>query len=385
MSHATNDLADRLLADVANAETPPSKPSMYGYRSLAKRLSEHCPKAPIAMPAFRRYLDDTGKATLKTVRRRYDFANRVFNSEPVKVLGIPNPCDLIARPGKIVTSSLRQRREYARANGPTPPPPPAPAPGAETPPPLVTVPDIIIPDSMIPTREVVDRYLERARQRGLKARTLVCYGYVLDALAEVSPTLPMSVVEDIYVVLGDPGYYKGNTRRQRYGVLSAFVHSLVYQALGIENTLSQVPRPPKEKTRKRKFTDAEIAALLEVGTPQEVAFVRLCLDCGIRVGEAASLTVDSIEYDELSVDGKSGVHKVPVHPSIAEEMLALANERGEIWWDERGKLNGAQLAKRFRQHAERVGISGEQIGAHTVVKMVDFSYKPSSAIPADAV
>ena len=118
---------------------------------------------------------------------------------------------------------------------------------------------------------------------------------------EVSPTLPPSV-DQVYSVLGDPTDYKPNTRRQRHAVLHALFNSGTYLALGLPDPLQGVPRPAVEKTRKRKFTNEEIAALIDVGDAPEVAFVKLGLDAGRRVGEAASITIDCIEDDGVIED-----------------------------------------------------------------------------------
>ena len=355
MAHSTRDLLDRFLEDLANADPKPSKGSMYGYRSLAKRFATHCPKAPVPMTGMKKYLDDTGEATLNTVRRRYDFANRFFNTEAVQGLGLPNPCDLIARPGKIVTSTIRMRRERVRT-------------GAATPAPADVEPvDEIQPEAsaLVSTQEVVDRYMERRRLKSLAKATLDNYAYVLGMLADVSPTLP-ETEDDVYEVMGDPEYYKNGTRRQRYAALSAFHNSPIYKALGIPNPLTGVERPPKKATRKRTFDDEEIDALLAVATPQEAAFIRFGLDAGPRVGEATSITIGAIKDDEVEVKGKSDLRTIPIHLEIAVELRSLANAAGEIWYDERGRLNAEQLAKRFQQHAERAGITGEQIGPHTL-------------------
>ena len=362
MSHETQVLGDRFLADLANAEEPLSQSSMDGYRSLMRRLVSKCPKFPVSFPAFKRYLDDTGKATLETMRRRYDFADRFFNSELVRDLGIPNPCDSIARPGKIVITAVEKRGQDA--GGPA-----APAaavlvdPAAPGPEPLTTLQQA--GTGVVPTREIVDRYLEFCRLNGASVNTIKSYRRILGLLVEASPTLPPSV-DQIYSVLGDPDDYKPNTRRQRYAVLHALFNSATYLALGLPDPLQGVPRPAKDRTKKRKFTGAEIAALLDTDDAQELAFVRLGLDAGPRVGEAASITVDWVEDDELTVDGKNGVRKMPISRSMSEELRALANERGEIFYDERGRLYADQLAERFREHAKRAGIAGLQIGPHTL-------------------
>ena len=354
MSYATTDLGASFLATLAETDQPPSPQSLYGFKSLMKRLATHCPRLPVPAPAFRSFLDDTGKSTLHTVRRRYDFANRFFRSYLVQELDIPNPCEDIVRPGKIVAAAVRKTPASAASSAPAPALPP---PAAASPDPVSGV--------VFSTQGVVDRYLERVRQDGVKLSTLRGYGCVLRRLERISPTLLPSV-DQVYEVMGDPEYCSGNTRLQRYAVMGAFFNHVVYQKLGLGNPLSEVPRPPKVKTWKRKFTDPEIAALLEVGTPQEVAFVKLGLDCGIRVGEAASITVDRIQHDEIAIDGKKGERKVPVHPELSAELRGLANELGEIWYDERGRLNAEQLTKRFRSHAERAGITGKQTGPHTL-------------------
>ena len=357
MSYATTDLGEQFLADFIATDPPPAAGSVYGFRSLMKRLVTHCPTIPVPAPAFRHFLDDTGKSALLTVRRRYDFANRVFRSDRVQALGISNPCDLVARPGKIVTSSVRQRREHTRI---------APAAPAVAPVDMEPVAETqLVEQGVVSTQEVVDLYLERCRQKPLAKTTIVNYSYVLNFLAEVSPTLP-ETEDDVYEVMGDPEYYKNGTRRQHFGALSAFHNSPTYQALKLPHPLENVQRPPKKATPKRTFTDQEIESLLSVATPQEAAFVRLGLDAGPRVGEAASLTIDRIKDYEVEVDGKGGLRWIPIHLDIAEELRALANDRGEIWHDARGRLTDSRLAGRFRRHAERAGITGDQIGPHTL-------------------
>ena len=66
------------------------------------------------------------------------------------------------------------------------------------------------------------------------------------------------------------------------------------------------------------------------------------------------------------MDGKGGLRCIPIHLEIAEELRALANDRGEIWHDARGRLKDPRLAGRFRRHAERAGITGDQVGPHTL-------------------
>ena len=364
MSQSTQEMVDQFLADLASGEDPPSASTMKGYRSRGRRLADHCPRLPAPMAAVKRFLDDTGETKLGTLRHRYDFGKRFFNSEPVRDLGIPNPFDLIARPGKIVVivQATAVGPEVAAqppiVTGPAVASKPAAVAGSETEPRSVEGP-------VVATQPVVDRYLELRRLNGASESTVKSYRRKLGELANVSPMLPPSV-DQIYTVLGDPEYCKPNTRRNRYAILHAFFNSATYLELGLPDPMAEVPRPPKDRTKKRKFKDAEIAALLDTGDAQEVLFVKLGLDAGPRVSEAASITVDCIEDDELTVDGKEGVRKVPISLPMAAELRAMANERGEIFYDERGRLDGPQLAQKFRDHVERAGITGPQRGPHTL-------------------
>ena len=188
MSHETKSLGDRFLADLANAEEPLSQSSIDGYRSLMRRLASRCPKFPVRFPAFKRYLDDTGKATLETMRRRYDFANRFFNSEPVRDLGIPNPCDRIARPGKIVITAVQETGQGAGGVAPLASAAPV-APAAAT---LTAFGTPPVEGPVVATQPVVDRYLELCRLNDASVNTIKTYARILGLLVEISPTLPLT-------------------------------------------------------------------------------------------------------------------------------------------------------------------------------------------------
>lgn len=85
-------------------------------------------------------------------------------------------------------------------------------------------------------------------------------------------------------------------------------------------------------------------------------FIPLVLDCGVPVGEVASITAEWIEDDQVTIVGKSGVHKVPISPEIADRLRARANDAGEIWYDHRGRLESHQLGHASRDLAVSVGI-----------------------------
>ena len=162
----------------------------------------------------------------------------------------------------------------------------------------------------------------------------------------MSPTLPITE-DQVYAVLGDPDDYKTNTRRQRFFSMSGLFNSRVYLDLNLGNPLDGIETPKEGDPRERTFSVQEIHDLLvSAETLQEVTFILLILDTGIRVGEAASITIDAMQDGELSVIGKNGARKVPVSPRMEYLLKQTANGLGErlvrrTWAAERRSARGA--------------------------------------------
>ena len=316
-----------------------SDSTVAGYRSMLNRLAKFSPTLPVARGDCEAYLDDTGHTPLNTQLRRYDILNRFLKSDAVQLLGIPNVCDEVRRPRKDAPAShlVPDNAGAASSNA-----------GTNS------------------SQGIVDRHLEILRRDGKAVPSLKRYAGDLRRLVEVSPTLPITE-DQVYAVLGDPDDYKTNTRRQRFFSMSGLFNSRVYLDLNLGNPLDGIETPKEGDPRERTFSVQEIHDLLvSAETLQEVTFILLILDTGIRVGEAASITIDAMQDGELSVIGKKGARKVPVSPRMEYLLKQTANGLGEVWYDERGQLNGDQLGARFRQHVVRTGITGGDLGPHTL-------------------
>ena len=353
MSHETKPLGDRFLADLANAEEPLSQSSIDGYRSLMRRLASKCPKVPVNFPAFKRYLDDTGKATLETMRRRHDFANRFFNSELVHDLGIPNPCDRIARPGKIVITA-------AAATTPAIDPQPSDGPVAVT---------RVLAD-LISTTLLVEEYLEDCRDRGLSDNTIKEYRNSLTLLVECCPAFPVTT-EDIKPIFREKAKpwrkrsRQQSTKRKIRRALNVFFR-WAGKKYDIPNPCPGLGRWPPPLQLRRFYSLEEIKAIMAaVRSDLEYVLVVLILDTGLRIGEVASLRVSSIVDDGLVVRGKRGGRRVPASLEVIALLRHIA--RGNrIWWGEEGPLETRHLAEACRVAIERAGITGKGRGPHTL-------------------
>lgn len=343
----TDVKATEFLANIVDDEGL-SNSTVAGYRSMLIRLARFSPTLPVARGDCEAYLDDTGHTALNTQLRRYEILNRFLKSDAVQLLEIPNVCDEVRRPRKDAPAShlVPDNAGTVSSNAGT----------------------IAVPSNAgaISSQGIVDRHLEILRRDGKAAPTLRRYTVDLGRLVEVSPTLPITE-DQVYAVLGDPDDYKTNTRRQRFFAMSGMFNSRVYLELNLGNPLDGIETPKEGDPRERTFSVQEIHDLLvSAETLQEVTFILLILDTGIRVGEAASITIDAIQDGELSVIGKKGPRKVPVSPRMEYLLKQTANGLGQMWHDERGRLSGVQLAARFRQHVVRTGITGGDLGPHTL-------------------
>lgn len=151
---------------------------------------------------FTRYLTES-TTSLRMMIRRYDDANQFFKSELYQALGLPNICD-------------------------------------EVPQPWATQPK--------PTALATDAFLEELRQINRSDRTLKSYGQTLADLVVEAPTLPPTMAQ-LERVIGDHADCRTNTRRRHYAVLSSFFDSATYQALGLENVLTQSRRPRRWRSK----------------------------------------------------------------------------------------------------------------------------------------
>ena len=307
-------------------------PTAASFRKLGAnlgRLVQASPTLPASKKAIEEVIGDPDTVSYLLRVQRYDHINR-FLKEVERETQIPNRCAQVQRPRKS---------------------------------------DVPLPPVVFATREVADRHLEIIRQDdNLRVNTLNNYRRALYRFADVVPTLPPDeddIDDQIRVALGDPEDYATATRRQRYTALHRLFTSKIGRELGLADLLNDIPIPPKGKPRIVVLTAAEVDALVNaVETPQERALVYLLLHTGIRIGEVVGLKVSDIVDGELTVDGKTGPRPVTLQPEMEQMLRDLANEDGDIWWDDDGPLSLGQIEYRYRKIAKRAKIS--HLGPHAV-------------------
>ena len=218
---------------------------------------------------------------------------------------------------------------------------------------------------------MVDRYLA---MRGISVNSDATFKNdrrVLKRLVDICSTLPASLAQIGKVIGGrkdsDPenGYAQA-TRRLHHTVLNAFFEWEDVANLGIPNLLRKIEKPKVGKTEKRLFTHKEVFQLVKaVEDPVDKALILFLFDAGVRIGEIPDMKVSDINNGRVRVNGKSGNRSLSISPAMEQMMRDIANENGDIWYDERGPLRLGQLRYRFDRAVKAARLTGKKLGPHT--------------------
>lgn len=105
----------------------------------------------------------------------------------------------------------------------------------------------------------------------------------------------------------------GKTAIQQYVLrIKTFARFLENEEILPDNTLRRLTPPRVEKVLRQPFSQAEVSAMwgacrLSRNAARDEALLLLLLDTGMRIGEAASLTLDKLHLDERrAIIGESG-------------------------------------------------------------------------------
>ena len=130
--------------------------------------------------------------------------------------------------------------------------------------------------------------------------------------------------------------------------------------------MKKIKKPKVGKTEKRIFTDEEVFKLVEAAAdPLDRTLILFLFDTGARIGEVHGIKVSGINSGRIQVTGKTGNHSVSISPAMEQMLRDIANENGDIWWDEKGPLRLGQLTYRFTRAVKAAGLTGKKLGPHT--------------------
>lgn len=163
--------------------------------------------------------------------------------------------------------------------------------------------------------------------------------------------------------------------------LSVFSNWLYRRRYIEENPFHVLPKPKRViNHRPSYFTKPQVQAIYSEArrsqnSKRDKALFLLLLDTGIRIGEAANLEVQDIDWRNKSihVNGKTGPRDVPISTKTAYALRTYINQHRRarprehhVFLTRAGKpQSGMHLSGHLRRLAQRAGIKGPKLGAHT--------------------
>ena len=213
------------------------------------------------------------------------------------------------------------------------------------------------------TEPLVNQYLGECESRGLSPKTLEQRRWALGRLVAHCPELP-SGDTDLLPVLSNTGLASESLRDLDKCLRTFF--RWASKRHGVNNpTLSLDPLPYRMQLR-RVLTRQEVMQLLNVAlTRRDRALALVIMDCGLRLGEVVGLRHGDIRDGWLTVYGKTGARQVPVSPTVAAELDAIA--AGSYLWHRDGEALSFDGVKTvYRRLFHRAEILGPKLGPHAL-------------------
>jgi len=228
---------------------------------------------------------------------------------------------------------------------------------------------------------ILSSFLRSMRAENLSKRTLETYGEAVRQLTKFlarnhMPTNPDLITkEHLESFITDLlARWKPATANNRYRGLQRYFRWLVDEG-EIENSPMDKMRPPKVPEQPPEIlSDADIMAIFKAcegkdfAARRDTTIIRLLIDCGLRRGELAGLTLDKVDLDAQTVTvlGKgSHLRVVPFGRKAARDLdrylrvRALHPEasRSELWLGKAGPMTSSGIYQVVRDRALQAGVS----------------------------
>lgn len=219
------------------------------------------------------------------------------------------------------------------------------------------------------------------RARNRSRRTIKSYLEAVDlfrtfALNEGFPTTVERISgEHIETFIADQlERWTPTTALTRYGSLQQFFRWCVEEGEIQTSPMAKMKPPSLPEVLVPVVPDDDLKKLLKAcegsGFDQrrDTAILRLFIDCGLRLGEVAGLTVDDVDWNlqVVTVIGKGARPRaVPFSPRTAQALDRYVRTRkhrpaassSSLWLGARGKLTSNGISQLLRRRCEAAGIS----------------------------
>ncbi len=156
-----------------------------------------------------------------------------------------------------------------------------------------------------------------------------------------------------------------------YEGIKGYVKSLYY-FLGYDASFIRTRRMPKQLDPSALLSEEEVIRMLkQTKHPRNRAIILLLWDTGIRTQELITMQVSSVDLQSypphISVNGKTGIRKIPIHSNTAEAISKYISaeprfDDGALFipyesWRTRKRLTADGVNKMLREAAAAAGIN----------------------------
>lgn len=219
------------------------------------------------------------------------------------------------------------------------------------------------------TSMAVQSFLYSRRSKNLKPKTIKWYSDRLHRFAAFCSELPTEP-EPIEQFLGESVPAERDESRHGYYRAVKALYRFICRRHRLANPMDFIDPPSRRKKVMPSLTAEEMLTLLtRAKRLRDLAILSLFIDCGARVGEAASLRWWNIFNDYIRVDGKTGERVIPISEETRQLLLSLTSADGSqdfIFVGQRGPLTTSGIYKIVRKYMKAAGISKPKLGPHRI-------------------
>lgn len=225
-------------------------------------------------------------------------------------------------------------------------------------------------DGKMKTLEVLEKVLKGKR---IKQSTIKGYRLALQSLAEYSEEWPVSgVIFNEWLnslQMAEATVYLYYQKIRAAGIY-------MEKAYKVQNATGEIEVPKVKKQQRRYFSNEELMTMIaSCKYSYDRELILTLIDSGCRISELANLKGGEIKDGYfIAYDAKTGDRKYRLDIRICKALKELAGspeqyvfKSGTSKWNKGNEhLTGGALSMRIRHIAERSGLSGKKLGAHTV-------------------
>ncbi len=365
----TPDLLQAYLKDAEERGISQSSRQTFWYR--LRHFAEAFPELPTSPKVIETFLGARGETPTK--RGNIHKELQAFYSYIEKKHGIKSPVPSKGKVGRPRVNRLPQNQRTFLASNSTPSTPDKLVQGGPSASRFMSTstdpPNIL-------TRDAVDSFLTRSKNKACTKNTLDLKTIYLDRFASAFEYIPLTAEPISKWLNGLTSRRRQKTGRSAFGrpldpeTKWSYQKELIalYHFLGRRYNITYPVWPEERLSIPKKvrptLSPEQLQQLVkECDDREERAIILTLMDSKIRADELCSLDRENVFADYMLVKGKEGERVVPIEPSTSEALCRLA-KKGPLFKADGRRIKRKAMSKRVNRLMVRAGLKGEKLGPH---------------------